>query len=401
MKFAILSHVLPPSPSGQAVVLYRILSGIDPRSYYLISEASYSPSENDTGNSFYLQACYYALSQEPHLYRPSRFGLWRVRNLINIFFSIIWRTVNILKIIRHHPVEILVACTGDIAEIPAGFLASRINGISFVAYIFDDYVYQWTGGYRQFAKLISPFIFRRSAGVIGPNEFICDEYRQRYSVMSTLVRNPCARDELTIKPYDQWPAENGKVKMVYTGAVYRANYDCFRNLIQAMECTLEYHLELHIFTAQTPDELASQQVVGDNVFIHSHVPYSEILEEQHRADILFLPLAFESPIPEVIHTSAPGKLGEYLASGRPVLAHVPADSFVAYYLRLYKCGWVADQNDPDRLATVIKKLVTNSRVRFEFIQNARRQANLDFSPEIARDRLLAFLKNRTGLEVTQ
>ena len=208
--------------------------------------------------------------------------------------------------------------------------------------------------------MIAPFIFKRSAGIVGPNEFICDEYRQRYSVRATLVRNPCARDELTIKPYDQWPAENGKIKIVYTGAIYHANYDCFRNLIRAMESLLEYNLELHIFTAQTPEQLADQQVKGEHVFIHSHVPYSEILEEQRKADILFLPLAFESPIPEVIRTSAPGKLGEYFASGRPVLAHVPADSFVAYYLSLYKCGWVADQNDPARLATVIIKLSDQS-----------------------------------------
>jgi len=401
MQFAILSHILPPSPSGQAVALYRILSRIDPDSYYLISREFYPQEKHRADNALPLKATYHALSPEPQVYYPNRYGFWRIRNLINIFLSIFLRTVNILKVIRNNPIRILIACTGDFADIPAGFLASRIKGIPFIAYIFDDYVYQWTGGYRMVAKMISPFIFKWSRGIIGPNEFICDEYQQRYRVKSALVRNPCAMGELTKSVYTRWPTEKDKIRIIYTGAVYHANYDCFRNLIRAMDILIEYNLELHIFTAQTPEQLVDQQIEGEYVFIHSHVPYSQILEQQRKADILFLPLAFESPIPEVIRTSAPGKLGEYLASGRPVLAHVPADSFVAYYLGSYRCGWVADQNDPYRLAMQIKGLVTDTEVRFEIIQNALRQAHRDFSPETARNILLEYLKNVSGLEITQ
>jgi glycosyltransferase involved in cell wall biosynthesis len=401
MRFALLSHILPPSPSGQAVVLHRILSEVSPDSYYLISREFYPQTTHDIDDPLRLEAPYYTLSPEPQVYHPYRYGLWRIRNLINIFLSILWRTVNILKIVRNNPIEILIACTGDIANIPAGFLASRIKGFAFIAYIFDDYVYQWTGGYRQVAEMISPFIFKRSRGIIGPNEFICDEYEQRYRVKSTLVRNPCARDELTKIVYTRWPAEYGKIKVIYTGAVYHANFDCFRNLIRAMDTLIEYNLELHIFTAQTPEELSIQQVEGEHVFIHSHVPYSQILEQQRKADILFLPLAFESPIPEVIRTSAPGKLGEYLASGRPILAHVPADSFVAYYLGRYGCGWIAGQNDPSKLAMEIKRLVANPEARIEIIQNAHRQASLDFSPEIARNLFMEYLKDTSSLEIKQ
>ena len=36
-KFAFVSHVLPPSPSGQAVVIFRLLREFDPEEYVLIS----------------------------------------------------------------------------------------------------------------------------------------------------------------------------------------------------------------------------------------------------------------------------------------------------------------------------------------------------------------------------
>ena len=111
MRFALLSHILPPSPSGQSVVLYRILSGIRPENYYLISRESYLQANHSSDNIFYLKAPYYALSPEPQVYRPNRLGLWRIRNLINIFISVIWRTVNILKVTRENPIEVLIACS--------------------------------------------------------------------------------------------------------------------------------------------------------------------------------------------------------------------------------------------------------------------------------------------------
>jgi glycosyltransferase involved in cell wall biosynthesis len=122
------------------------------------------------------------------------------------------------------------------------------------------------------------------------------------------------------------------------------------------------------------------------------LPYGEILERQRKADILFLPLAFESPIPQVIRTSAPGKLGEYLASGRPLLAHVPANSFVAYYFKKHQCGFIVDQNNPDELAAEIKKIIVNPDGQNEIVRNARRQASLDFSPEIVQGQLKAALR---------
>ena len=379
-RFAVLSHTLPPSPSGQAVMLYRVLSGFDPEEYYVISRDAYERNPQEA----FLPVEYFDVRPPRwlQLLTSIKFPL-PVRDLIDAVATILWRTYKLVQIGKKNPVRAIIAGTGDIADIPAGFLASKMLRVDFHAYIFDDYVYQWTGLYRVLAKMMSPLIFRLSAGVIGPNEYICDEYSRRYNINCALVRNPCSMEELDAPVNDQWPDGEGRIKIIYTGAIYHANYDCFHNLVSAMNLLQEQAIELHIYTAQTVEQLTAQGIKGERIFIHTHIPYQQILKEQRQADILFLPLAFNSPIPEVLRTSAPGKMGEYLASGRPILAHVPADSFVAYYMKMKQCSTVAAKNDPSDLAAHILKLIVDGDYRCAIVKNGRRQARLDFDPRIS------------------
>src|SRR3990172_8585627 len=81
MKFAVLSHNLPPAP-GQALVLYKLLSGIDPSQYILISQKDYesgtaanAPNYDAVSASQKLPVPYYKVSEPSQLKRGSRFGL--------------------------------------------------------------------------------------------------------------------------------------------------------------------------------------------------------------------------------------------------------------------------------------------------------------------------------------
>jgi glycosyltransferase involved in cell wall biosynthesis len=90
-----------------------------------------------------------------------------------------------------------------------------------------------------------------------------------------------------------------------------------------------------------------------------------------------------------VKTSAPGKFGDYLASETPILAHLPGDSFVSWYLKEYDCGIVVDQDDPDLLAAAILTLIEDPSLRLKLSENAKKRAQVDFNPELARMRFLS------------
>jgi glycosyltransferase involved in cell wall biosynthesis len=399
VKFALVSHVLPPSPSGQAMALYRLLRGLDPDDYCLISRQSYDAGSQQNNYSDRLPGRYYYLPDLQITPSSSSGFIKRLKIITRIILRIllipgvVWHGRQIAGIVRRENCGAVLACTGDLRDLPAGYLASRLAGVPFYPYLFDYYSYQWVEPIsRWLAQLLEPVMLKGAAGVIAPNEFLRDALRHRYGVEATVIHNPCDLSEYETIPNDAPSGNGGEFGIVYTGAVYGAQFDAFRNLLAAIELLGRPNVKLHLYTAQSPRDLAERGISGP-VVCHGHQPPSAIPGIQRRADLLFLPLAFNSPYPaELIKTSAPGKIGEYLAAGRPILVHAPPDSFVVWYFRRHECGLVVDQNDPAKLAQAIEQLLADAGLRQRLGERAWEQARTDFSVLTARSTLAGLMK---------
>jgi glycosyltransferase involved in cell wall biosynthesis len=77
-------------------------------------------------------------------------------------------------------------------------------------------------------------------------------------------------------------------------------------------------------------------------------------------------------------------MSEYLASGRPILVHAPADSYVSRYFTEHQCGVVVGRNEPSVLAEAIDHIIHDGDLRKKCGENARIRAKVDFTVEAAR-----------------
>ena len=125
---------------------------------------------------------------------------------------------------------------------------------------------------------------------------------------------------------------------------------------------------------------------------HAHVSPSEVGRVQRAGRVLFMPFAFDSGIPEVIKTSAAGKLSDYLASGVPILANAPADTFVNWYLREHDCGLVVDCDTAGALADGLRRLIQDPELGRRLGRNARARAQAEFTPPEAQRRFTRVLE---------
>lgn len=391
-KFALISHYLPPSRYGQPRVIQRLLQNLPADSYCLVSIEEYDrrvPREEH--DAPWLPGRYHRISSGwpwPALLR--RYKFHRYAALLNAGPTILSRARDIQEILEIESCEVAIACSGDFVDLPATWLACRRAKRKFVAYVFDDYVEQW--GFqpllRRFAAALERQFIKQANAVVVPNEFLRREYAARYgnSEKVVVINNPYLSD-----PVDPVSTSmpNTPARMVYTGSIYHVHFDAFKNAAAAVK-SLAPEVELHIYSATPSETLRANGIHG--FAHHGHVSDASSVAIQRDADILFLPLAFRSKAEAVIKTSAPGKMGEYLASGRPVLVHAPADSFVAWYCREHACAEVVSDPDPALLAASIRRLLRDASYRDALIDAALKRAAADFSPDAARRRFVDLLR---------
>ncbi len=392
MKFALLTSELPPRWSGQSLVIKRLLQDLDPQHYCLVSARAADPPPV-AGR---LPGAHYFVPQTS-LLRGHRLGLPRLHNRYLYTLAAKLYARRIASILAQEHYAAVVACTDYLLDVPAGYEASRLAGVPFYVYVFDDYGRKWIPReQRAFAARVEPAAYKAATGLIVPNEFMQQELRTRYGLDATVIHNPCdlsgyeaLNDELTAEPADtSAPTE---FRIVYTGAVYDAHYDAFRNLVAALDALADADVRLHIYTGYAHAELIAQGLCGPVVY-HEHAAPQAMPRIQRAADVLFLPLAFDSPYPEVVRTSAPGKIGEYLAARRPVLVHAPADSFVAWYFREHDCGLVVAENDAQAVAAALTRLRADTDLRARLSRNAWARAQSDFSVAAAQTRFAQLLQ---------
>ena len=377
MKFALVSNVLPPSESAHAAIIYRLLRDLDPETYCLLSSADYTHESgpNYTGR---LPGKYYHLPPHFAFTRGHRFGLQSLREKLNLAIGVVCRSRTISRILKDEKCDAVIVCTGgrEILDFPAAYLASRLSGKRFYAYLLDQYSHMvsYVLG-NSFLRQFESRILKGATAVIVPNEFLRDEIRQRFNVDAVVIHNMCDLNVYEHPPKDK---TNDETQIVYTGGVGPLHYDAFRNLLAAIELLERDGVKLHLYTPQPRESIETEGIAGTHVVFHEHQPVSTMPDIQQSADILFLALAINSLHPDIVRTAMPGKMGEYLASGRPILVHAPSDSFIAWYCRNYECGLVVDQNDPAQLARAIDSLLNDATLRERLATRARERAKADF-----------------------
>ncbi|MFN9986892.1 MAG: glycosyltransferase [Pirellula sp.] len=392
-SIAVVSHTFSPDLNGQAVVLGRLLEGMPP--LVRISSDRFWRPEAIPGVIDERVAAPWAIRK-----------LRKLRFVEGAVFRIhVWhRARGIERAIVRHRCSTVVACTGgDLVDLPGAIIATERTGIPCVLHYFDDYRSQWkipnpawsTRWMERNGASIEAEVLRKASGVVVPNELLKSELSQRVSSPIAIIRNPVQLD-LYQTLRDAVPARDNsplrRWSIAYTGSIYEAQLDAVRNCARGLDLLRSRGVDvrLHLYTAQSEASLHAQGI-PDTVHVHPTVKPLDASRVQCEADILLLPLAFVTRYPELIRSSAPGKLGEYLASGRPILVHAPADCFLSRFASDQRWGLVCDTPDEARIADSVERIIRDSQLRTELSQKAL-AASQQFSEAVNREEYSRFLR---------
>ncbi len=158
--------------------------------------------------------------------------------------------------------------------------------------------------------------------------------------------------------------QNGPPVVHFAGGINAAmNGDAVLRLARAAAIA-KTSPKLDMCTPSLPDELRGLGIGS------RYVDQASLADAQARSTILFLPLAFESPQPLMIRHNFPTKAMDYLRSGRPILVHSPADSYLTWLARREGFALVVDRPDVAELAAAMDRLAVDCDLQEKLVSNA-------------------------------
>lgn len=277
------------------------------------------------------------------------------------------------KLVREQKFDLLIGFSDYGPALIATYHIRQATKIPFIVYFFDIYKGNMlpTLG-KWLANIYEKKICVEAEKIIVTNEGTKEFYRQRYgdqiAQKTVVIYNPA--DPAPYLALQSLYQPRPPHKIVFTGNIYWAQLDSMRNLIKAIDQLPDLPIELHIYATQSLDYLKS---VGlDRPYIKLSVaPATEMPRIQSQTDILFLPLSWHTESPDIINTATPGKMTEYLISGRPILVHAPATSHLSHYAKTNCFAEVIDQENVQQLQLAIKRLLTDLPYAHDLVRNAQ------------------------------
>jgi glycosyltransferase involved in cell wall biosynthesis len=104
--------------------------------------------------------------------------------------------------------------------------------------------------------------------------------------------------------------------------------------------------------------LVEQTALKRMVRLIPYLPHDELILYLHGADVLLL-LIGPTPRADFLHT---GKIFEYIAIGKPILAIVPPEGAAAQLIRKTRTGFVANSSNIEEVKEMIKALYEKWKV---------------------------------------
>lgn len=243
------------------------------------------------------------------------------------------------RYLREHPVDAVVTTGPPQSMHLIGLGLKKALGVRWLA----DFRDPWTEifyykhlGLGKFADSrhhrLERQVLDSADTVIAVTPYVRDDFRRRTATPVALITNGFDEDDFA----GRTPAHHeGRFTIVHTG-LFAADGNPL-NLWDALagKCAEDpaFAARLQIRLAGKTDaeivEAIRSRGLGDKLADLGYLPHDEVVAEQLGADVLILPLRREPEYAKVL----PGKIFEYLASGRPVLGIGQEDGAAAEVLR--------------------------------------------------------------------
>lgn len=222
-------------------------------------------------------------------------------------------------------------------------------------------------------------IYSQAKSRLCVSPFMVEEYHHRYGISGTVLYPSRAKDVVApTKPVIKGCETDRSLNIVYGGTINNSGY--VRALQNVAECLEKLNGQLIIYGPLTKETAIRSGLNHPNIFIGGLLAADRFIEHiRQEADVLFLPMSFDSQAKVHMQTSFPSKLTDYTATGLPLLIYGPPYcSAVRWAKENEGVAEIVDREDLGLLAKTIENLSKNPEKRFNLANNALIKGNQFF-----------------------
>jgi glycosyltransferase involved in cell wall biosynthesis len=365
----IITEGLYATSNGGAVVMRNLIAQFSPESLTVLTRDVPRKRSAPVAPEYRVITC---RLEPPFIRRGERY--WRD-------FSRPLFESRVMKLVREVRPSIILAVYPGLHFFAAAIRAAQRYGIPWVAYLHDVLAEVYRGTkYELQAAAVQQTMFHSASGILVANHSMANHYQSKYSVSTVPIVIGYSEPIPTVLS----PQPMGTPRAFMGGAVYSTNHKAVDRLIRGFE---QAGAHFTLATASDWKHLGKWGIdqrsgVEKSIFATRN-EYLDALQNQH---VLTVGLNWpdESGIPEEeLSTALPTKLVEYLASGRPILAHCPDNYGLAKFIEKHQCGVAVTTREVGVVAASAKKLLDGGPEVEQMRMNALRAARLFSMDKIA------------------
>lgn len=319
-------------------------------------------------------------------YVPGR--LMRTRLAPYCGMALLWGvrlvTRRLAALLSKHQVQAVLTVAHGYLWIAAAAAAHRL-GVPLHLIIHDDWpscIPDQLGARRRMTQELGK-LYRQTASRLCVSEYMEEEYRREYGVPGTILLPSRGEDSPDGRVRFARNGGERPFTVVFMGTIGTSYIGMLR---QVAEVLLEMKGQLHLYTDQNLRQLKAFGLDAPNIRLQGFLPPRVVAERVWAmADVLFVPMSFDSRDKRTMTVSFPSKLVDYTAFGLPLLIWGPSYCSAVRWSEQNKAGAVLVTNpERDALREPLARLATDTSWCLELAGSAVAVGNRAFSLKTAR-----------------
>lgn len=383
----VTSYTYVPAPNALSVVMHNLLSRFDPRSYSIVTART-----ADTVAS--------ASRTEAQVHRiMSNIGFSQRLNQMWLDWQLPGAVARTVRLIQQTEARVLFGVFPNYYFLRIAREAAKKAAIPWIPYLHDT-VAEGQKHTRLGARAaqLQEQVFAEASRICVMSQGMADLYQRKYN----LVTQPLVHTYPEPIPTEP-PSDPPLRQAFWSGSVYVINQHAVARVVEALR---RIDCPCQLTTTNTRSHLEQMGVPTDHLKVDFYPKRSDYLQVLQQQGLLILALDWPEETrahEDELSTIFPTKTPEYLAAGRPILAHCPEHYFLARFIREHRCGLVVSERSVDALAEACRFLLSGSAEVGEMTRRALQAARIFEADRVAaifQDEVQRVAKARWGERVS-